>query len=426
MQHRRRQLLATAALWAAAAPGGYTQSLPPAPAPLPALPPAPTPLPALPGANGIERLPERAPASAESAYRPPSGGVLDLPLLVPGRIRFLGTFSMPEPWWSWGIGYAGNNQFVATNRNTGGVRLYNIPAIGGTATLAAEGATLPSWGASANGWIPGGTVRVNGRLIAGQFQMYDTTDTPWLFQSIADSLRGGWTAPQRPDPHGVPLRGLVGSFGVIPAAYRSLFNGHDLFAANTAGKSIIGNSTWGPSFMSFPSSAATGSGTVPSLLLMAYDSGGHRGGPLTGGKLLPEVATIAGGGIVPGTRTLIMFGIEPSRTCYGTGAQCNDPCSQSQGFHGSPYTAVVYAFDLRDLVAVRDRALSRSAVRPYGTQPGGVMGSPRGWALPGFGPCNTTYNKSGFFDPDTRRIYMTNQWHDSPVYVWQISETHGG
>ncbi len=374
------------------------------------------------GCGGGSKGPEAAAdAAPPPVANPPSmGGVLDLPLLQPGRITFVGSFALPEASWSWGIGYAGNNQFVAANRQTGAVRLYNIPAIGGTATLAARGATLPSWGSSANGWIPGGTIRVNGRVLAGQFQMYDMTDTPWLFQSIGDSLSGAWTAPQRPEGMGQPLRGLVGSFGVIPPAYRSLFNGYDLFATNTAGKSIISNSSWGPSFLAFPSSAATTGGTVPSMLLLAYDSGGLTGNTLTSGKLLPEVGTIAGGGIVPGTRTLIMFGVEASRTCYGTGAQCNDPCSQDQGYHGSPYTAVVYAFDLRDLVAVRNGSLARNAVRPYATQPGGVMGSPKGWPLQGFNACWTTYNKSGFFDPDSKRIYMTNQWHDSNVYVWQV------
>lgn len=370
------------------------------------------------GGKGAEAAADAG--SPVTSNPPPTGGALDLPLLQPGRVTLLGSFGMPEESWSFGIGYAGNNQFVAANRQTGAVRLYNIPAIGGTATLAASGATLPSWGSSANGWIPGGTIRVNGRVLAGQFQMYDMSDTPWLFQSIADSLSGSWTAPQRPEGLGQPLRGLVGSFGVIPPVYRSLFNGYDLFATNTAGKSIISNSSWGPSFLAFPSSAATSGGTVPSMLLLAYDSGGLTGNTLTSGKLLPEVGTIAGGGIVPGTRTLIMFGVEASRTCYGTGTQCNDSCSQDQGYHGSPYTAVVYAFDLRDLVAVRNGSLARNAVRPYATQSGGVMGSPKGWPLQGFNSCWTTYNKSGFFDPDTKRIYMTNQWHDSRVYVWQV------
>jgi hypothetical protein len=242
-----------------------------------------------------------------------------------------------------------------------------------------------------------------------------------LFQTTADLLSGGWTAGQKPADQGVPLRGLVGSFGVIPQAYRSLFGGFDLFACNLHGKSIISNATWGPSFLAFPSSAADRPGELPSMLLMGYDSGGLAGDTLGAGKLLPEVSTIAGAGIVPGTRTLIVFGMEPGSTCYGVGSACGDGCSEDQGYHGFPYRAVVYAFDLRDLVQVRDGALHRSAVRPYGTRSGGVMGSPIGWALGGVTPCWSTYNKSGFFDPDTRRIYMTDRHHDSPVYVWQVA-----
>ncbi len=352
---------------------------------------------------------------------PPAGDPLALPLLQETQLRFLGRFSMPETGWSWGLGLAGQGQFLAVNATTRAIRLYDIPPIGGTATLAAEGATLPSWGEAVNGWIPGGSIRHAGRLFCGQFQMYDEADTPWLFQTIADTFSGGWTPGQRPAAQeGLPLRGLVGSFGLIPAAYRSLFAGHDLFACNLAGKSIISNSTWGPSFMTFPSSAAAAGGTVPVLRLMSYDSGGLEGDTLSAGKLLPEVSTIAGAGIVPGTRTLIVFGMEPGSTCYGIGSACQDGCNEDQGYHGYPYRAVVYAFDLRDLVRVRDGQLAPSALRPYGSQPGGVMGSPLGWQLEGVTDCWSTYNKSGFFDPDTRRIYMTHRDHDAPVWVWQV------
>lgn len=359
-------------------------------------------------------------SSAGSPQAPPTEP-LALPLLQQSQLRFLGRFSLPEAGWNWGLGLAGQGQFLAVNADSRAIRLYNIPAIGGTATLAAQGAVLPSWGEAVNGWIPGGTIRHGGRLFCGQFQMYDEADTPWLYQTIADSMTGGWTPGQRPAAQdGLPLRGLVGSFGVIPQGYRSLFAGHDLFACNLAGKSIISNSTWGPSFMAFPSSAAGSGGTVPAMRLMAYDSGGLEGDVLTEGKLLPEVSTIAGAGIVPGTRTLIAFGMEPGSTCYGIGSACRDGCNEDQGYHGYPYRAVVYAFDLRDLVRVRDGLLAPSALRPYGTQPGGVMGSPIGWRLEGVTDCWSTYNKSGFFDPDTRRIYMTSRDHDAPVWVWQV------
>lgn len=352
---------------------------------------------------------------------PPTPDPLALPLLEETQLRFLGRFSLPEPGWSWGLGLAGQGQFLAANAATRALRLYEIAPIGGTAALVAEGAALPSWGETDNGWIPGGNIRHDGRLFCGQFQMYDEADTPWLFQTIPDRFAGAWTPGQRPAPlNGLPLRGLVGSFGIIPPAYRSLFGGHDLFACNLAGKSIIGNSSWGPSFLSFPSAAALAGGEVPARLLMAYDSGGLEGEVLTPGKLLPEVSTIAGAGIVPGTRTLIVFGMEPGSTCYGVGSACADRCSEDQGYHGYPYRAVVYAFDLRDLVRVRDGALAPGAVRPYGTRPGGVRGSPIGWRLDGVSDCWSTYNKSGFFDPDTRRIYMTSREHDAPVWVWQV------
>jgi hypothetical protein len=56
------------------------------------------------------------------------------------------------------------------------------------------------------------------------------------------------------------------------------------------------------------------------------------------------VATSAG-------RAVLVAGVKAGSTCYGSGAACGDPCRDSQGYHGYPYTGRVLIYDPADLEA---------------------------------------------------------------------------
>ena len=59
--------------------------------------------------------------------------------------------------------------------------------------------------------------------------------------------------------------------------------------------------------------------------------------------------------------------VKGGSTCYGSGSACGDPCRDSQGYHGYPYTAQVLFYDPADLAARLTGALQPWAVLPHET-----------------------------------------------------------
>jgi hypothetical protein len=64
---------------------------------------------------------------------------------------------------------------------------------------------------------------------------------------------------------------------------------------------------------------------------------------------------------------ILISGTKAGSTCYGTGSACGDPCRDSQGYHGYPYTPQVLFFDPADLVARLAGGLQPWEVLPYAT-----------------------------------------------------------
>ena len=50
---------------------------------------------------------------------------------------------------------------------------------------------------------------------------------------------------------------------------------------------------------------------------------------------------------------ILISGVKAGSTCYGSGSACGDPCRDSQGYHGYPYTPQILFYDPADL---EDRA----------------------------------------------------------------------
>jgi len=62
---------------------------------------------------------------------------------------------------------------------------------------------------------------------------------------------------------------------------------------------------------------------------------------------------------------VLIAGVKGGSTCYGTGAACGDPCRDSQGYHGYPYTPQILFFDPADLAARLAGILQPWGVLPY-------------------------------------------------------------
>lgn len=402
---------------AAPAPAPVPVPPPPPPAPPPPAPPPPAPPP----------VPPPPPAPT---------GLLDLPLLRPDQIRYLGVIQIPRvgDYPAAGIGLGERGTFLAAHGWAGQayrLRRYALVEPGQTAAVVDEGALV-----NLAGFNDQRDLRMYGTLEA---------DGRVLFAASADYNGGGGrqsafvaalspsfdvrTAPQGTDglPAYVPgMRGIVGWFARIPQEWRPLLGDADVFCGTNC-KSIVSNDTIGPGFVAFDSRKVTGIGTIPTgkyLLFGSPDLAGtnpelmlwRNGGRYAAG----ENANTAGAAIIPGTRTLLYFGHQ------GTGPQwygedaARDPCNPYQGDHAWPYQFQAWAFDMRDIVAVREGRLQPWQPRPYDTRPGVNGWNMLGWPLPGApGRCQRTMYTSGFFDPATKRIYM-GRTDASELHVWQV------
>jgi hypothetical protein len=64
---------------------------------------------------------------------------------------------------------------------------------------------------------------------------------------------------------------------------------------------------------------------------------------------------------------VLVAGVKAGSTCYGTGTACGDPCRDSQGYHGYPYTGQVLFFDPADIADRLAGVLEPWEVLPYST-----------------------------------------------------------
>lgn len=77
--------------------------------------------------------------------------------------------------------------------------------------------------------------------------------------------------------------------------------------------------------------------------------------------------TVMAGAVWPeGTRSVLFFGRQGiGEWCYGTGAACNDPVNAYKGTHAYPYVYQIWAYDARDLLAVKNGEKQMWEIKPY-------------------------------------------------------------
>ena len=121
------------------------------------------------------------------------------------------------------------------------------------------------------------------------------------------------------------------------------------------------------------------------------------------------------GAVFPeGTRSVLYFGRHGTGPyCYGEGTVCNDPTSSSKGDHAYPYVSQVWAYDVQDLIAVKNGQKNPWDVMPYATWafklPFEVTGNGR--------PGGVAY------DPATQRVFWLERFGDGDwpvITVWQV------
>jgi hypothetical protein len=144
-----------------------------------------------------------------------------------------------------------------------------------------------------------------------------------------------------------------------------------------------------------------------------------------------------------GSRSVLFFGWGGSRFCYGqptpdpsldlkptpdfpTVHFCYDPTSGGgKGVVGYPYTSLVYAYDVNDLIAVKNGSKHPWDVVPYATWPIS-MPFQKAMSDVGFGPADVGHRDivGAAYDPVTQRIFLSGYKQDgqSPIiYVFSLN-----
>lgn len=218
----------------------------------------------------------------------------------------------------------------------------------------------------------------------------------------------------------------------IPTEWQSALGGK-VIQANRQ-QSIWATQSNGPFAAAFDPDDLYGSSPVPCNIVLGYPVENPLV-PYVPGATSPEwtnaASVISGVCIPPGSRSILFFG------CTGTGPNTYgdvggidegsgsgitivDPVNTAKGYHAYPYEWYCWAYDLNDLVAVKDGTMDPWEPQPYAT-----------WTMTFTGDdlTRTRHYNSACFDPATGRLFVmeiNNQRNPDAlthpiVHVFQMS-----
>ena len=303
-----------------------------------------------------------------------------------------------------------------------------IPAIGGTGTIVEPCAPIANLGGinprDPNSKKLGGSLWWNGRLTVSAYSYYDGNGT-----AIASHFVGGDVATQiGPYRVGPQNPGLVGGYmGVIPQEWRGLLGGPALTGQCCI--AIIARSSFGPSVSVFDPDNLGRSAQTPANMLVGYPEAYQTFGPWNvPNPYFTGVTRIGGVAFPAGTRSVLFIGRHGTTFCYGTGTgnpalagkpdgqgnvYCYDPVDTSKGSHGYPYKHQIWAYDVLDLLAVKQGSKNPWDVLPYALWNLSEMDLNQG----------TATMRSAVYDPATRRWYVVIDIGDNTpeVHVYEVT-----
>ncbi len=392
-----------------------------------------------PGAPGVvDAGPGTDPDAFEDSDGPvPDAAPGDLRLLHAGDLGYLGSFTLPDDdggggtlnygGYALGLGLDGSSLYFGCIYGTALARV-SIPAIGGRAALLERCQGVPNLGAidpgEVNGFVLGGSLAWNGRMIASAYAYYDADN------SATRSHFAGPTLASAHGPYvvGTDRPGFVGGYMTeVPPEWRDRLGGPALTGQCCI--SIISRSSYGPSASVFDPDALGVVDPVPSTMLVGYPQAHPTLGDYPSVGTDFNGATKMGGVAFPrGTRSVLFVGRHASTFCYGSGTPdpaldgqpspgggvwCYDPTNSYKGTHGYPYRHQIWAYDAEELAAVRAGSKAPWQVTPYAT-----------WALPEMGGATGAATmQSATYDPTTRRWYIALEGSGAApeVHVYQVA-----
>jgi hypothetical protein len=234
----------------------------------------------------------------------------------------------------------------------------------------------------------GGQLVYRGRLYGTAYVYYDAAGK----QVVSHWARSS-TSLTRGDANGLFRIGNAGAGMVsgfmaeVPSEWRALVGGPVL--TGNCCLPIISRTSFGPAAFAFDPARLGSANPAPAAPLVYYPAA-HPTLGAWDGSWNPSKGVFFGGGttitgvVFPrGSRSMLFFGTQGVGTfCYGAGTDdeslagkptpdgtiyCYDPDSSYKGTHAYPYVAQVWAYDARDLVAVRRGVKKPWSVKPYAT-----------------------------------------------------------
>lgn len=159
---------------------------------------------------------------------------------------------------------------------------------------------------------------------------------------------------------------VAGYMAEIPPEWQDEFGVP--YLTGQAALSIIGRTSSGPAALGFdPEDLDPIPAAVTPMVYYPLSN------PIAGGEwgtqnpLFNGTTTIEGVLFARGYRSVVFFGghgIGPF--CYGIGKECNDPVKAAKGSHAYPYIYQAWAYDVEDLLTVKNGMKQPWEIQPYG------------------------------------------------------------
>lgn len=284
-----------------------------------------------------------------------------------------------------------------------------------------------------NSKMVGGLLPTAADLIATGFLYYDGIgqQTESHFRT---SLNFSTIAPENvtgPLQVGNTQAGWVsGYMAPIPPEWQAALGGDTLTGQCCI--PIISRTSFGPSVSVITAADIGTRAPVPATRVLGYPQANPTLGDWASSGQLFNGTTAIGGVVFPGgTRSLLFFGRRGKGPfCYGEGTsaqpvgvdaygnpRCYDPTNASKGNHAYPYESFVWAYDVLDLIAVKQGTKQMYQVQPYATWP---IALPFSAEVGGVGEHLIT---GVAYDAATRRIFLAAGYADGPqplMHVLQV------
>jgi hypothetical protein len=260
----------------------------------------------------------------------------------------------------------------------------------------------------------GGLMVVNGQLVGTAYEYYDGDANAVQSHFVLNSLNLSTASVGGLYTVGTLGGGFVGGYmAPVPAEWQAALGAP--YVTGQAALSIIGRTSSGPALFGFDP-ARLGAIPAPATPYVNYPLSNPLGVIDQANPYFNGNTEIKGVVFAPGTRSVLFFGSHGiGAVGYGEPHEFNDPHRGGKGWHSvnGNYAYQVWAYDVNDLIAVRNGQKQPWEIRPYEV-----------WNFDLPLPDGAKHIGGAAFDAATGRLYVSQQ-HTGPdetpvIHVFQL------